>query len=90
MTRLVGASVSKQVILAGMSIDARRAVEIGLAMGVEEDAYAGALALAQKVGARDSVANRYAKQVIDRGEDEGSLEAERAYEALLYARKAGQ
>lgn len=87
LAHLVGASVAKQVILAGRALDADRAVSLGLALRVSDDPLEDALAIAAEVAKRDPVALRLAKQILDRGEDPGSLEAERVSEALLYARK---
>lgn len=88
LTRLVGPSRARMVILAGKAIDARQAVDWGLAIELADDPFAAALALAENVAKRDPVANRLAKMIIDRGEDAASLEAERVSEALLYGRKA--
>ena len=90
LTRLVGPGRAKQVILAGQAIDAMSAVSWGLALRLAEDPLADALALAGDISKRDPVALRLAKQVIDRGEDAASLEAERVSEALLYTRKAAR
>lgn len=87
LTRLVGSSRTKMVILAGKAIDARQAVDWGLAVELAEDPFAAAMALARDIAKRDPVANRLAKMIIDRGEDAGSLDAERVSEAVLYGRK---
>lgn len=87
LPRLVGVSVAKQIILAGRSLDATAAVQLGLALRVAEDPLADALALAGELSKRDPVAVRLAKQILDRGEDVGALDAERVSEALLYTRK---
>lgn len=88
LTRLVGPGRAKQVILGGQSVDAETAVAWGLALCVAPDPLADANALAQEIAKRDPVALRLAKQIIDRGEDASSLDAERVSEALLYSRKA--
>ncbi len=90
LTRLIGPSRAKQVILAGASLDAETAVSSGLALKLASDPLAAALALALDLAKRDGVAMRLAKQIIDSGEDRGSLDAERVSEALLYARKRGR
>lgn len=87
LTRLVGASLAKQVILAGRTLSADDAVQTGLAVAVNPDPLARALTLARTLAERDAVALRLAKQIIDRDEDRGSLEAERVAEALLYQRR---
>ena len=90
LTRLVGPSIAKQVILAGRSLSADAAVACGLALGPAEDPWAEAQRLACEIAARqDPVAVRLAKQIIDRGEAKESLDAERVSEALLYARRKG-
>ena len=88
LTRLVGPSRAKQVILGGLQVDAEAAVAWGLALRAAPDPLEDAIALAADVAMRDPVALRLAKQIIDRGEDSASLEAERVSEALLYSRKS--
>lgn len=90
LTRLIGPSRAKQVILAGASLDAETAVSCGLALKLASDPLAAALALALDLAKRDGVAMRLARQIIDAGEDRSSLDAERVSEALLYARKRGR
>lgn len=87
LTRLIGPSRAKQVILAGASLDAETAVASGLALALAPDPLAAALTLAATLAKRDGVAMRLAKQIIDAGEDRASLDAERVSEALLYARR---
>lgn len=88
LTRLVGPSVAKQVILAGRSLSADDAVRYGLALGPVDNPWAEAARLAAEIATRqDPVAVRLAKGIIDRGEDPQSLAAERISEAMLYARR---
>lgn len=88
LTRLVGPSVAKQVILAGRTLTAEASVAHGLALGPADDPWAEAHRLAATIATRhDPVAIRLAKQIIDRGESKDSLDAERVSEALLYARR---
>ena len=88
LTRLCGPSVAKQVILFGCSLSAEDAVRLGLAVGPEPDPRAAALALATRIAAEhDPVALRLAKQIVDRGDDAASLDAERVAESLLYHRR---
>ncbi len=88
LSRLVGPSVAKQVILGGITLDAQRAVALGLALGPEADPLAAARALAGRIATHhDPLACRLAKGILDRGEDPASLEAERVAEALLYSRR---
>ena len=87
LTRLVGPSIAKQVILAGRSLNAEEALNFGLAIEINDDPRTAALALAERIAARDPVAQRLAKGIVDGAEDTESLQAERVAEALLYARK---
>jgi len=87
LTRLVGPAVAKQVILAGRELTADEAVSFGLALVQSPTPLQRALTLAHTLAARDPVALRLAKQIIDRGEDPASLDAERVAEALLYSRR---
>ncbi len=90
LTRLVGPSLAKQVILAGRALSAEAAVACGLALGPADDPWAEAQRLAAQIAARqDPLAVRLAKQIIDRGEAKASLDAERVAEALLYTRRKG-
>lgn len=91
LTRLVGPSIAKQVILFGHTLDADAAARCGLALGPVEDPRAEAKALAlRQVVERDPLAARLAKQVIDRSEDPASLEAERVGQSLLYHRRGAR
>ena len=87
LTRLLGPSVAKQVILGGRSLSAEDALQLGLAIELHSDPRAAAWVLAEKIAARDPVAQRLAKGIVDGAEDTESLQAERVAEALLYARK---
>lgn len=89
LTRLVGPSVAKQVILAGRALSAQDSVRLGLALDIADDPHAEAHRLATEIALHhDPLALRLAKSIVDRGEDAGSLEAERVSEALLYSRRA--
>ncbi len=88
LTRLLGAAIARQVILAGRIIDADDAVRWGLAHSRHDDPRQGAAELAARVASRDPVANRLAKDIIA-GDDAASLRAERVAEALLYSRRKG-
>lgn len=86
LPRLIGAARAKQMILCGWSVDADHAVAWGLAAEKSADPLARAKAIASGLAARDAVALRLAKGLID-GVD--GLGAERVTEALLYLRKRG-
>jgi enoyl-CoA hydratase/carnithine racemase len=91
LTRLAGPAVAKQVILFGRSLSASELIRFGLAVAGEPDAFAHAVEVAERfIATSDPVAARLAKQIIDRGEDPRSLEAERVSESLLYHRRASR
>jgi enoyl-CoA hydratase len=90
LTRLVGPSRAKQLILGGYDLDARTALDWGLLAAVVEEPRQEARVTARRVAGRDKVALRLAKQVIDLGDTAASLQAERMAEALLYARRAAR
>ncbi len=87
LARVVGPARARLVVLAGHELDAREAVDWGLALGPHDDPLAAGLALARELAARDPLALRLARQVLDHAEDARSFEAERLAEALLYARR---
>ena len=87
LTRLLGPSRAKQVILAGADLDARTALDWGLIAALVPEPKQEARALARRIAGRDRIALRLAKQVIDLDDDKPSLQAERIAEALLYSRK---
>lgn len=87
LLRMVGPGRAKEVILGGRAIDAATAVEWGIGASLVADPRAEARALALRVAARDRLALRLAKQVIDSDTSVVSLSMERLSEALLYARK---
>ena len=87
LTRLVGPSRAKEVILGGRVLDAKAALEWGIAHRIADDPRADAMAWAAEVATRDPVALGFAKGLIDAGESDGALARERQAEAVLYARK---
>jgi enoyl-CoA hydratase/carnithine racemase len=91
LTRLAGPAVAKQIILFGYNLSSAELVRFGLAVAGERDAFVQAIRLADRfLATSDPVAARLAKQIIDRGEDASSLEAERVSESLLYHRRASR
>lgn len=91
LTRLAGPAVAKQIILFGYNLSAAELVRLGLAVAGDPDPFAQAMRVADRfVATSDPVAARLAKQIIDRGEDPSSLEAERVSESLLYHRRASR
>lgn len=90
LPRLVGASVAKQVILAGRTLSAAEACALGLALGPVDDPKAEARALADRMAAApDPLALQLAKGVLD-ADLAASLRQERLAEAILYGRKAAR
>lgn len=87
LTRLVGPSVAKAVILGGAVLSAEQALQHGLVHRLVDDPRAEAHAWADVLATRDPVALRLAKAVIDSGESAGSLQLERVAEAFLYGRR---
>lgn len=89
LTRLAGASVAKQVILFGVELDAQSLARLGLAVTAEGPLFEHAMRVAEAFReTADPVAARLAKQVIDHGDDTGSLALERVSESLLYHRRS--
>ena len=89
LTRLVGPSIAKQVILFGEELDATALVRLGLALPGGADPFARAMQIAAGFLERsDPVAARLAKQVIDHDDDSDRLTMERVSESLLYQRRA--
>jgi enoyl-CoA hydratase/carnithine racemase len=89
LTRLVGPSRAKEVILAGRTVDAEAALAWGIVHRVVSDPRAEALAWAREIAERDPVAVAMAKSLIDADESDGALARERQAEAVLYARRRG-
>jgi enoyl-CoA hydratase/carnithine racemase len=85
--RLLGSSLAKQVILGGRTLSAEDAMRLGLAIELSGDPDQAAFALASELASRDPEALRLAKEIIDLEKDTQSLAAERAAQALLYARR---
>jgi enoyl-CoA hydratase len=67
LTGLVGPSFAKELIMTAGTIDARRALEIGLVNRVVEDATEGALALAREISANGPLAVGLVKKLVNRG-----------------------
>lgn len=88
LTRLLGTSIAKQVILAGKDISAKEAVRWGLAKDGATDALATASVLAEHIATRNPDALAQAKQIIDGAAEDQSLAAEREAQALLYSKRS--
>ena len=90
LARLLGVSRAKHLVLGGGSLDAAAALSCGLAHRLAEDPRVEAHTWARELAQRDPMALLLAKEVLDAGEDDGSLARERAAEGVLYARRAGR
>ncbi|MEC7948617.1 MAG: enoyl-CoA hydratase/isomerase family protein [Myxococcota bacterium] len=89
LTRLAGPAIAKQIILFGETLSADALIRCGLGVPGEPTPFDAAMHIAQRfLKTADPLAARLAKQIIDRGEDPTSLEAERISESLLYHRRA--
>jgi len=69
LTRLVGLGKAKQLIFTAKAVDAREALEIGLAESVGDSAIETAVQMAEKIAQNGPLALRLAKQAIDEGFD---------------------
>ncbi|MSQ02928.1 MAG: enoyl-CoA hydratase/isomerase family protein [Myxococcales bacterium] len=87
LTRLVGASRAKAVILGGEVLDAATALAWGLVNRISDDPRAEALAWATQIAGRDRTALLLAKELIDADHTGASLARERPAEAILYDRR---
>ncbi len=87
LTSLLGASIAKQVILAGQDISAQEAIRWGLATDGGDNPVKTAIELAQTLASRDPDALSAAKQIIDARAEDVSLKAERNAQAVLYAKR---
>lgn len=67
LTRLVGLGKAKQLIYTAKAVDAREALEIGLAEAVGDSAIETAIQIAEKIAQNGPLALRLAKQAIDEG-----------------------
>ena len=85
LTRLLGSSIAKGVILGGKDISAEEALRWGLVHHLSEAPLERAKAWAESIAQKDPLALRLAKAVINAP----SLEKERIAEAILYERKFG-
>lgn len=84
LPKLVGVPRAKEVILGGRQVDAEVALSWGLLNRLSDAPLAEAQAWGQEIVARDPVAGRLAKMIID-GAD--SLSVERIAESVLYSRR---
>jgi methylglutaconyl-CoA hydratase len=87
LSALLGASISKQVILGGGSISADEANRWGLGVDGGPDPMASALQWAQRLLSASPDALGSAKRIIDRAAEDRSLQDERETQAQLYAKR---
>ena len=73
LTRLIGPSLAKEMILTGTPISARRAYQIGLVnqVAAADEALDAARDLAARIAARAPVSVQLAKQLVDAGAGDG-------------------
>ncbi len=90
LSRLLGPSRAKSVILGGRTLDAQTALQWGLVDRVVPHPRQQARKWAAQVASRDPMALRLAKAIIDRQETSSGLAWERLSEALLYSRRQGE
>jgi len=90
LTALLGASIAKQVILAGKDISAHQAIQWGLAIDGGQSPIDTATQLAQDLSTRSTDALLEAKRIIDLRAEDGSLSEERKAQSKLYALRADE
>lgn len=88
LSRLVGTSRAKEVILGGREVDANTALSWGLVHRIVADPRSEARVWAAEILGRDQAAMSFAKQLLDADESQASLARERTVEAILYARRS--
>jgi len=83
LSKLVGASIAREVILGGGRIHADRGGQLGLFHRISDTPDEEALSWAQNISKYDPLALQLAKQTLNNP----SLQAERLAEAILYERR---
>ncbi len=86
LSRLVGPSRAKAMILGGEVLDATGARDWGLVQRIADDPRAAAREWGIELARRDPAAMRLAKERIDADESDSALAGERVVEAILYGR----
>jgi enoyl-CoA hydratase/carnithine racemase len=89
LPNIIGSTRAKAVILGGHVISASQSLEWGLANQIAEDTHKASLTWAQKIATYDSVALRFAKQVLGSTatNKKGSPLQIKALEGILYHRR---
>ena len=83
LSKLVGSSIAREVILGGGSIHPQKGLQIGLFHRISEEPDTEATNWAKQISQYNPLALQLAKEVLD----SPSLQAERMAEAVLYERK---
>ena len=83
LSKLVGSSIAREVVLGRGKITAERGAQLGLFHRINENPDEEAMTWAQKISQYDPLALQLAKQTLN----QPSLQAERMAEAILYERK---
>ena len=83
LSKLMGSSIAREVVLGGGRIQAERGALLGLFHRINEGPDEEAMKWAQKIAQYDPLALQLAKQTLNHP----SLEAERMAEAILYERR---
>ena len=88
LVRALGASRALQTLLLGDPLDAAKAVDWGLAEGVEDDPVAAAVAMAERIAAVDPGLARNIKRSVGIAVETGDLGAVLEYESWAQAASA--
>ncbi len=87
LAALIGLSRTKEMILGGRVLDAPTALSWGLVHRIADDPRGEAQRWAEDLQKRDPVAQRFAKELLNREETDRALAAERTVASMLYARR---
>ena len=85
LTRMLGPSIAKQIILAGQDISAQQAIHWGLALDGGDNPGDAAQQLSHNLSHREPRALTHAKNIIDEHAERVSLQKERSAQSELYA-----
>lgn len=88
LVRALGTSRALQAMLLGDPLDAQKAVDWGLAEGVEDDAVGAALSMAERFAAVDGALARNIKRSVGIAVETGDLRAVLEYESWAQAASA--
>jgi enoyl-CoA hydratase/carnithine racemase len=88
LTRLIGSSLAKQMILRGYTVDSKKALEYGLISEIAENPMDASLSLAEELSSKAPIALRLAKKCINAALNsnlQNGLEFEEMSWSSLYA-----